>query len=318
MSTTNIAHRVFIAVVLSATLGFGCAAPAPEDVSRHDDALTTYGDLWIMLDGDDLSRWFAVQSALERGFDRACGDTLCKSTYANLSTVRLACSSTEKSLELEDCAWVLGGSVEHVDARTGELTSEARVLTCKIPIGGTAKAMLDALGTAGEHAFFVPLPPAGKSFYDGLVDCLVGVSPPSPPSSDESCFAEIGDWAWERSSGLRTAWSETKRRLAENFDDICGDTFCEGEYADITPLGFACSVERATERVSRCTWTFAAADLSVGARGVISATTEAKRCIVEVDALASDLVSALSGPDPLYATLPGKTTSIYDALLGCL
>lgn len=318
MNLTNIAHRAFIATALSMTLGLGCAAPAAEDVSRNEDALTTYGDLWITLDGDDLERWYAVQSALERGFDRVCGDTLCSETYANLSTVRLACSSTEKALELKDCAWVLGGCVQHVDARTGEIGSDARVFTCKIPVAGTAKAMLDALGPAGEDALFVPLPATGKSFFDGLADCFAGASAPAAPAADGSSFAELADWAWERSSALAAAWSGGKGRLAENFDDICGDTFCEGEYADIVPLGLACSVERATERVSRCTWTFAAADLSVGARGEIFATTAAKRCVVEVDAPASHLVSALSGPDPLWATLPGKTTSIYDALFGCL
>ena len=35
-------------------------------------------------------------------------------------------------------------------------------------------------------------------------------------------------------------------------------------------------------------------------------------------ASASELVRALSGTDPLYAPLPGKTTSLYDALIGCL
>ena len=33
---------------------------------------------------------------------------------------------------------------------------------------------------------------------------------------------------------------------------------------------------------------------------------------------ATQLTSALAGEDPLNATLPNTTTSIYDALIGCL
>ncbi len=307
------------AFVLSTALGFGCASPAAEDVAQNEDALTTYADLWITLDGHDLDRWYEVQSALKRGFERSCGETLCSGVWSSLSTVQISCSSTEKARKMKDCTWVLGGSVEHVDARTGELSSEARVFTCKIPVAGSAKAMLDVLSAAGDDALHAPLPGTGKSFHDGLVACFESVAAPSqPPRSDESLFVELAEWAKERSPGGGAAWSETKRRLARDFDEICGDTFCEGEYADIAPLGFVCSVERATERVSRCAWTFAAADLSVGARGEISAMTATKRCFVEVDARASDLLSALSVPEPLHAPLPGKTTSVYDALIGCL
>ena len=301
------------------SVGAGCAAPADEDVSQNEDALTTYDDLWSTLEGDDLDRWVSVRIALKAGFDRICGDTICGGDYSNLSTVRIACSSTSKARKMKDCAWVLGGSVDHVDTRTGKLTSESRAFTCKIPVAGTAKTMLDALSAAGDDALNTPLPGTGKSFYDGLVDCFDGVVGPAlPPGSDKNFYAELGDWAWEQSSDVGVAWSETKNRLVQGFDDVCGDSFCEGEFPDITALRFACSVNRNTKRVSRCNWTFAAADTSVGARGEISATTATKRCVVEVGAPASDLMSALSGSDPLNAQLPGKTTSIYDALIGCL
>ena len=310
---TPIASLVFLA------LGAGCAAPADEDVSQNEDALTTYSDLFSTLEGEDFERWFAVRSALKDGFDRICGDTICGGDYSNLSTVRLTCSSTAKALKMKDCVWVLGGSIEYVDTRTGKLTSDARVFTCKIPVAGTAKTMLAALAAAGDDALNTPIPATGKSFYDGLVDCFDGVvGPPPPAQSDKTFYAELGDYAWEMGTDQGVAWSETRHRLVEGFDQICGDTFCEGESPDITALRFACSVNRNTKRVSRCSWTFAAADTSVGARGAISATTTTKRCVVEIGAQASDLMSALSGPDPLNATLPGKTTSIYDALIGCL
>lgn len=317
----SLARLCLLAASLSLVAGAlaGCAAPSDEDVSESEDALTTtYGDLSSTLEADDLDRWFAVRSSLKQGFDRICGDTICGGDYSNLATVRLTCSATSKARKMKDCVWVLGGSIEYVDARTGKLTSDARVFTCKIPVAGTAKTMLTTLAAAGDDALDTPLPGTGKSFYDGLVDCFDGVvGAPLPPTPDKTFYAELGDWAWE-AGDQGAAWSETKRRLAEGFDQICGDSFCEGEYPDITALRFACSMNLNTKRVSRCSWTFAAADTSVGARGEISATTATKRCVVEIGAQASALMTALSGPDPLNATLPGKTTSIYDALVGCL
>ncbi len=298
----------------------GCAAPAEEDVSENADALsTTYDDLWSTLEGADLDRWYAVRTALKNGFDRVCGDTICSGDYSNLATVRLTCSSTTKARKMKDCVWVLGGSIDYVDARSGKVTSDPRVFTCKIPVGGTAKTMLATLAAAGDDALHTPLPATGKSFYDGLVDCFSGVvGAPPPAPSDKTFYTELGDWAWQASTDQGVAWFETQHRLASGFDQICGDTFCEGDYPDITALRFACSVNLNTKRVSRCSWTFAAADTSVGAQGAITATTTTKRCTVEIGAKATDLMTALSGPDPLNATLPGKTTSIYDALVGCL
>ncbi len=305
-------------LVVCCTLA-GCAARAEEDTGATDDALTTYGDLWSTLEGADLDRWLAIRSSLVSGFDRICGDTICSGDYSNLTTVKLTCSSTAKARKLKECTWLLGASIDRVDPRTGKLTSSPRVFECKIPVSGTAPAMLSALEAAGDDALNAPLPGTNASFYDGLVTCFDGVVGPPPPADDGSTFwAELGDWAWEQGAERGAAWAETRARLATRFDDACGDSFCEGEYADIAPLRFVCAVNRNTKRVSRCSWTFAAADTSVGARGAIETRSTTRRCLVEVGAPADALVAALSGEDPLHAALPGKTTSIYDELVGCL
>ena len=80
----------------------------------------------------------------------------------------------------------------------------------------------------------------------------------------------------------------------------------------------ASTASSTSKRVSRCTWSFAAAELSVDGRGAISARTTTKRCNVEIGASAAALATALAGDDPLNAPLPGKQTSIYDALIGYL
>lgn len=300
--------------------GAGCAssAAADEEIAVAEDELrTSYGDLLETLEPADLDRWIDVRAKLASGFDRICGDTICGGDFSNLATVRIACASTKAARKMKDCVWILGGNIDYVDAASGAITGEARAFTCHIPVAGKAKPFLDALAAAGDDALNTPLPGTNASFYDGLVACFDGVVGAPPPAGTAGDFAELGDFFWEQGSA-GAAWSETKRKLVDGFDDACGDSFCEGELSDITGLRFACAVNRTTKNVPRCSWTFALANTDVDSRGRIRATTATKRCDVEVNASATALRRALAGDDPLHAKLPGKTTSIYDALIGCL
>lgn len=306
-----------VALVSSA----GCASSGADDAEAvgesEDELRTTYGDLGDTLAEADLDRWIAVRRQLAAGFDRICGDTICGGDFSNLSTVRIACSSTRVARKMKDCVWVLGGNIDYVDAAKGKIAGEARAFTCKIPVNTTAKRFLDALAAGGADALNTPLPGTNASFYDGLVACFDGVMGEPPPAETQGDYLELGDLLWEQGAA-GSAWSETKRTLASSFDDACGDSFCEGDYPDVTALRLACAVNRTTGRVPRCTWTFALADTSVDSRGRLRARTETKRCAITIDAQATALTAALAGADPLHAPLPGRTTSLYDALVGCL
>jgi hypothetical protein len=133
-------------------------------------------------------------------------------------------------------------------------------------------------------------------------DGVVGSAP--PPQATQEFYLELADNQWNQGSDEGVAWWETQHRLAAQFEEICGDSFCEGEYPDIAPLRLACSVNANTQRVSRCAYAFAAADLSVDARGQLSAVTTTKRCTFPVGAAAAAFTSALAGDDPLYSDLP--------------
>ena len=315
-SSTGIAVLSILAIA-------ACAAPAGAPSgeqgteSSEDELRTSYGNLLATLGGADLDRWINVRAALTKGFDDICGDTICGGDFSNLTTVRIACSSSTKALKMKDCAWVLGGSIDEIDGRTGKIVTTPRVFTCKIPVASNAKSMLDVLTAAGTNALNAPLPGTGKSFYDGLVACFAGVSGPTPIAQTAGFYTELGEYSWNVGEAEGVAWSNTQHTLAQKFADVCGDTFCEGDYSDISALRLACSVNRNTKRVSRCTWSFAALDLSVDTRGSIVARTTTKKCNIEIGASATAFASALAGGDPLNAALPGKTTSIYDALVGC-
>lgn len=75
----------------------------------------------------------------------------------------------------------------------------------------------------------MPLPGTGKSFYDALVDCFDGTMGPPPIAQTASFYSELGEYSWNVGEDEGVAWNATKNKLAENFDEVCGDSFCEGE-----------------------------------------------------------------------------------------
>jgi hypothetical protein len=304
----NRASILFIASLAVA----GCTqSSSPEDVAESEDALrTSYGELESTLDGADLDRWYEVRSKLKAGFDNICGDTICSGDYSNLTTVHLACSSTRAQKKMKDCLWVLAGNIDVVDGRTGKLTTDARTFECHVPVNSNAKKLLDTLHPAGDDALNTVVPGTSGTFYDALVECFAGVVGPRLPEQTHSFYSELADHD--------SSFYSTRRALADSFDQECGDTFCEGDFPQISALRLACVVNANTKRVSRCGWSFAGADVTVDARGMLSARTMTKRCDFPVGASATQLATALSGDDALHAPLPGRTTSIHDALIGCL
>lgn len=319
---TTSALRSWATVGLFAALAgvttLGCAAQAGGDAEMAESELrTTYVEMESVLSEDDWNRWYDVRRELIAGFDRVCGDTICSGDFSNLTTVDLGCSATSSRHKLRDCAWVLGGDIAHVDPKTGAITHDARTWRCDVPVGSRAEEMIGALSAAGQDALNTTVPGTTGSFYDALVTCFAGVSG-APIADAAGPWLSVEDYFWS-GGGDGAKWSGTQQRLAQGFDDVCGDSFCEGEYADIVSVDFTCAVNGTTKRVSSCDWTFAGAELSVTrSRGDVRAATMTKTCSVTVDATASALARALGGADPLHAKLPGKTTSLYDALIGCL
>ncbi len=298
----------------------GCSvAPASEDATTSEaDLRTSYADLGELLSDTDADRWWNVKQALAKGFDDICGDTICGGDYSNLTTVRIKCSATRATQKLRDCAWVLGGSIEYVDPASGAVTSQPRVFSCKVAVGSKAGPMLDALSAAGKNALNTPLPGTDRSFYDALTDCFSGVVGSPPPASEDGPFVELSEHLWGTDEGAALSWFGTQRKLNEGFRYVCGDSFCEGEYPDIEGLRFTCAVDASKNKVRSCTWSFALAETSIDASGRIRATTATKTCSVALYVNPATLVNALANDDPLNTRLPGKQTSLYQALIGCL
>ncbi len=117
------------------------------------------------------------------------------------------------------------------------------------------------------------------------------------------------------------AWSTARIGLRQDFDDICGDTFCEGEYSNIESLRVQCSAHRVTGRIGSCIWSFGASDESIDARsGRIATQGKVWQCVMPLSAgtTVDQLLAALSVEHPLYATLPASSKTVYDGLIDCL
>ncbi|RDZ29247.1 hypothetical protein [Lysobacter silvisoli] len=117
------------------------------------------------------------------------------------------------------------------------------------------------------------------------------------------------------------AWYGLQHGLRENFDEICGDTFCEGDYSNIQSLRFRCSVDRFSGVLGQCLWLFAASNESVDpATGKVAARFQHWRCRSPLapGTNVQALLGALAGERPLYAVLPGTGRSLYDGLVDCL
>ena len=117
-------------------------------------------------------------------------------------------------------------------------------------------------------------------------------------------------------------WFELTGALRHDFDDICGDTFCEGDFSNLESMSFRCSVSTRTGQIKTCLWLFAGSYESVTASsGNIRPVAKFFSCAIPVTGTPHALLDALLAPQgrgPLWRPLPGTTSSISDHLGDCL
>jgi hypothetical protein len=176
-----------------------------------------------------------------------------------------------------------------------------------------------------------------------LAGALVACAPPPPEADAEQ---DTGELRGERPAAYRDVeesfsneddqnrWFDLRRGLDQGFDDICGDTFCEGDFTNLTSMRFRCSVSTRTGLIKTCLWLFAGSHESVTAStGNVRPTAKFFSCSIPVVGTPRQLLDALlapTGEGPLYQPLPGpegsqgqapeKSTkkSIYEHLGDCL
>ncbi|HEY0232838.1 MAG TPA: hypothetical protein VGC55_16450 [Dokdonella sp.] len=139
------------------------------------------------------------------------------------------------------------------------------------------------------------------------------------PSTPQPHF--VVEYEFFTSDAQYEDWYALTTGLRSDFDDICGDTFCEGDYSNLQPLSFHCSVEQVSGRIGSCIWTFAGSYEEIdAASGAISVDARTWNCPTPLAARTkmTALLAALAVSHPLQAPLPGTQTTIYDGLIDCL
>lgn len=146
-----------------------------------------------------------------------------------------------------------------------------------------------------------------------LLPTLALAAPPAPTYVDATALLD--------DDALVEAWYGGMVNMRVAFDDICGDTFCAGDYTNLQPLRLRCSANESSRMVSRCQWAFAASNETINAKtGQIKVDAPIFRCRIPVapGTTVAELARAWGGPDPLRATIPRTGRSVYDALADCL
>ncbi|WP_421569328.1 hypothetical protein [Stenotrophomonas sp. PD6] len=152
-----------------------------------------------------------------------------------------------------------------------------------------------------------------------LLPLLLATAFTPAPAVAASTHVDLVDFPTVQANWDR--FHDLARRLAVGFDNVCADTFCEGEFSDIEAFRLRCAVERATGSVSECRWAFAASEVEVDEQtGRIVARQPTWLCRLPIPAGTSveTLFNALAGPNAIFARLPGAGTSVYEAVGDCL
>jgi hypothetical protein len=147
------------------------------------------------------------------------------------------------------------------------------------------------------------------------------------PSGSHSATLDSGPFIDARSYFTEPddidSWYALTRDLKAQFDSICGDSFCEGDYSNYESLGMRCSVQQSTGKMGRCLWTFAASTEEIRSdNGGIRIHGRIWKCPMPIVRRHTihELVRALSasGVEALHSAVPGSTQSFYDGLIDCL
>lgn len=145
------------------------------------------------------------------------------------------------------------------------------------------------------------------------------VAPPARITGHVGRYTDVGSYLVDEAS--IEAWYTTMHRLREQFDDICGDTFCEGDYSNLQALRYTCSVDRVSGILGQCVWAFAGSIDEVDPyNGRVLVDARAWQCLTPLAprTTVAQLLTVFAGGSPLHAPLPGTDRSIYDGLVDCL
>ncbi len=282
----------------------------------------------------DQGAWFDATSKLNGEFAALCPSTFCTSgAYTTYIPLTFYCSVSSKEGSVKDCAWTFAATNAAVDASTAAIQFDVPTFQCHIhPKTIRDQARRQAARVVEPDALHEPsvrhdVPGRGLTVFSSIYDSLaadrfanpIGATPLGTTSSATPTYVDAADYY--TTAANRAKWSAAYAELQSGFDNVCGDTFCSSDYADLWSMQLACAVTKSTGNIKACTWAFAGSFTTVATSGELALTSRSWQCPVAVKGTVSQMIAALTSTtdtnDGVHRVLPGGTDA-YDSIAGCL
>jgi hypothetical protein len=282
------------------------------DATGTDDELSTTTQ--YVSAGDFDGGFYDVRDKLDGAF--------AASGHAGITSLHLECSVTSKVGNVHDCVWTFGSVAHAVDAVNATLATSQPWYECHV-YPKTTLAKFDALISGSNDPLHETLPGTTTTFDAALSDCFThpkGGTAINVATSTTPTYVEASDYY--RSDAYKAQWAKATAALKLGFDNVCGDTFCGGDYGNMQSLAFVCSVTRSSGNIKECAWLFTGSYAIPTKTGAMPVSEKSWRCEVPVKGTVSQLMNVVNATnttdDVLHRALPGGTATAYDALLNCL
>ncbi len=161
-----------------------------------------------------------------------------------------------------------------------------------------------------------------------VLSVLAGSLASHPVQAEPATFVNVFDYASSHDSELSlNDYLGQLDSLKRQFDYLCGDTFCEGEYGNLVSMEFNCSVNPASLVLGQCAWSFAGTTSAIDpATGRVDVTPKFFQCDLGVHGTLADLkiflaAAAVEGFGSIGihdAVVPGTTKTLMEKLSECL
>jgi hypothetical protein len=169
---------------------------------------------------------------------------------------------------------------------------------------------------------FAPLFALGALGVSLLGGCGAAVEGTDSAEDDATKTTYVDALDYWKTPQDQASWLDLRRTLKADFDRVCGDTFCSGDYSNLESIGFTCGVSSVRGSIKECVWTFTGSShLVVGSTGTIQSSIASFQCRFAPKTTIRGLRTALLKQDALPAirrVLPGGTQTLYDVLGDCL
>lgn len=149
-----------------------------------------------------------------------------------------------------------------------------------------------------------------RLLFLSLIFGMVG----APLAQAEGKNLTLTSYLLEKSSETSLTYSSfrsAERSLAVQFDEICGDSFCEGEYSNIISVNFECLV-RDDALVNQCQWHFFAYEDAVDEEtGSLQRREQSFHCAVPFNGSIGELARFLA----VVASNGASRNTFFDTMI---